>query len=92
MTYWVKVVFVDNQELMVKDAAIVLSAVIETVQIGHVGNAADPSTGYGAVNYAYSIGKHEVTNAQYADFLNAVVALDAPAGANRFSLSSQVAQ
>jgi formylglycine-generating enzyme required for sulfatase activity len=49
---------------------------IETVQIGHVGNAADPTTGYGAVNYAYSIGKHEVTNAQYAAFLNAVAATD----------------
>ncbi|MFM7807917.1 MAG: SUMF1/EgtB/PvdO family nonheme iron enzyme, partial [Planctomycetota bacterium] len=49
---------------------------IETVQVGHVGNSADPTTGHGAVNYAYSIGKHEVTNAQYAAFLNAVAATD----------------
>ena len=39
--------------------------------IGNVGNAADPSTGYGAVNHAYKIGTYEVTNAQYVAFLNA---------------------
>ena len=39
--------------------------------IGNVNNAADPSTGYGAVGYAYNIGTYEVTNAQYVDFLNA---------------------
>jgi sulfatase modifying factor 1 len=43
---------------------------IETVTIDDVGNAAD-ATGYGAVNYRYSIGTYEVTNAQYAAFLNA---------------------
>ena len=30
----------------------------------------------GAVNYTYRISKHEVTNAQYVDFLNAVAASD----------------
>ena len=37
-------------------------------------NAADLDTGslYGAVAYAYQIGKYEVTNAQYGAFLNAV--------------------
>jgi len=39
--------------------------------IGNTGNAADPSTGYGAVDHAYNIGTYEVTNAQYVDFLNA---------------------
>ena len=39
--------------------------------IGNAGNAADPSTGYGQVNYGYNIGTYEVTNAQYVDFLNA---------------------
>ncbi len=47
---------------------------IETVHVGNPGNAAD-STGYGAVGYAYNIGKYEVTNAQYAAFLNAVAGI-----------------
>ncbi len=41
------------------------------VTVGVPGNPADDS-GYGAVNYVYSIGQYEVTNAQYAAFLNAV--------------------
>lgn len=51
------------------------SVTIQTVAVGDVGNAAD-TTGYGAVNYQYSIGKYEVTNAQYAAFLNAKAATD----------------
>jgi formylglycine-generating enzyme required for sulfatase activity len=43
---------------------------IAWVPVGNAGNTAD-STGYGSVGYAYNIGKYEVTNAQYADFLNA---------------------
>ena len=43
---------------------------MEWVNVGNPGNAAD-STGYGAVHYAYQIGKYEVTNAQYGAFLNA---------------------
>jgi hypothetical protein len=41
----------------------------ETVPVVNLGNAAD-STGYGAVPYAYRIGKFEVTNAEYCKFLN----------------------
>ena len=47
---------------------------IAWVPVGNAGNAPDPSPAsgpYGAVGYAYNIGKYEVTNAQYADFLNA---------------------
>jgi sulfatase modifying factor 1 len=44
---------------------------IDYVPVGNPGNAAD-TTGYGAVAYAYQIGKYEVTNAQYGAFLNAV--------------------
>ncbi|MEY4243206.1 MAG: hypothetical protein RLZZ245_791 [Verrucomicrobiota bacterium] len=50
---------------------------IDYISVGNPGNAAD-STGYGAVTYAYQIGKYEVTNAQYTAFLNAVD----PDGAN----------
>jgi hypothetical protein len=38
--------------------------------IGNPGNASD-NTGFGAVGYAYHIGTYEVTNTQYAEFLNA---------------------
>ncbi len=54
------------------------SIAIPTVPIGNPGNARDPSTGnlYGSVAYAYNIGATEVTNAQYAAFLNAKAASD----------------
>jgi formylglycine-generating enzyme required for sulfatase activity len=46
---------------------------IDWVEVGNPGNVKDPLTGfvYGSVAYTYSIGKYEVTNAQYAEFLNA---------------------
>jgi sulfatase modifying factor 1 len=44
---------------------------METVPVGNAGNLPD-QTGYGRVDYDYHIGKTEVTNAQYAYFLNAV--------------------
>jgi len=47
----------------------------ETVLVGSPGNPPD-STGFGAVNYAYRIGKYEVTNTQYCEFLNAVASDD----------------
>jgi formylglycine-generating enzyme len=52
--------------------------VIETVPVGNPGNAPDPATGnlYGAVGYAYNIGKYEVTAGQYTEFLNAVGGVD----------------
>jgi formylglycine-generating enzyme required for sulfatase activity len=55
---------------------------IDTVPVGNAGNAADTqimsdgTTGYGSVAYNYRIGTTEVTNAQYADFLNAVADTD----------------
>ena len=49
------------------------AATIPTVPVGNIGNAPDPLTGnlYGSVSYAYRIGATEVTNEQYAEFLNA---------------------
>jgi formylglycine-generating enzyme required for sulfatase activity len=52
------------------------------VTVGDPGNPADTAvmsdgtTGYGSVDYIYRISKYEVTNAQYAEFLNAVAATD----------------
>jgi formylglycine-generating enzyme required for sulfatase activity len=57
---------------------------IDYVTVGNAGNAADPLTGYGSVSYAYNIGKYEVTNAQYAEFLNAAD----PGGSNPNSIYS----
>jgi formylglycine-generating enzyme required for sulfatase activity len=56
-------------------------SIIEMVKVGNVGNAADAGNTtdpnvYGAVNYEYSIGKYEVSLAQYTRFLNAVAASD----------------
>jgi len=55
-------------------AALITSAsatvTMDWVTIGNANNAAD-TTGYGAVDHAYKIGKYEVTNAQYGEFLNA---------------------
>ena len=51
------------------------AGLVDMVTVGNPGNAPD-STGYGAVNYVYQIGKYEVTNAQYTAFLNAVAATD----------------
>ena len=48
---------------------------LDWVTVGNPGNAND-STGYGAVGYTYRIGTYEVTNGQYAAFLNAVAKTD----------------
>lgn len=48
----------------------------DMVYIGNLGNSADSRTGFGTVNYGYSIGSFEVTVSQYCAFLNAVGADD----------------
>ncbi|MBN2445912.1 MAG: SUMF1/EgtB/PvdO family nonheme iron enzyme [Phycisphaerae bacterium] len=57
--------------------------VIETAPIGDAGNLPDTryeTPGYGGVDYEYRIGKYEVTNSQYAAFLNAVATIGDPHG------------
>src|SRR6266542_693454 len=49
---------------------------VQWVPVGNAGNAADLATGYGAVTSSYFIGKYEVTNSQYAAFLNSKAASD----------------
>jgi formylglycine-generating enzyme len=56
-----------------------------TVAIGNPGNTADTryvAAGVGSVGYQYRIGKYEVTNAQYVEFLNGVD----PSGRNMLAL------
>ncbi len=55
------------------------AAAIEWVAVGDQGNVADDLTSFGAVAYDFEISKYEITNAEYADFLNAV-ARDDPNG------------
>lgn len=45
------------------------------VPIGDSNNNND-ITGYGRVNYAYQIGKYEITHSEYAEFLNSVAVTD----------------
>ena len=58
---------------------------MDWVTVGGAGNVGDPQescrscgpgTTFGAVSYEYQIGKYEVTNAEYTEFLNAVAATD----------------
>jgi poly(3-hydroxybutyrate) depolymerase/formylglycine-generating enzyme required for sulfatase activity len=48
----------------------------EWLTVGNPGNAADISSGFGAVDHSFLIAKYEVTNAQYAQFLNAKAVTD----------------
>ena len=59
---------------------------LEMVPVGDVGNAAD-TTGYGSVNYSYSIGKYDVTAGQYTAFLNAVAVRGDPLGLYNWNMS-----
>lgn len=51
--------------------ALSASILPEMVLVEDLGNHDHPVVGYGAVNYAYQIGKYEVSNTEYAAFLNA---------------------
>ena len=58
---------------------------IDYITVGNPGNAPDQNYGqgaFGAVSQTFAIGKYEVTNTQYTEFLNTVD----PAAANSFSL------
>jgi formylglycine-generating enzyme required for sulfatase activity len=65
-------------------ACAALGVEIETVIIGHPANPSDQLSTFnnqdnllfGSVPYAYRIGKYEVTNDQYVEFLNKVAASD----------------
>ena len=50
--------------------------------VGNPGNAPDPATGHGAVDYSYNIGTYDVTVSQYVAFLNS----NDPTGADPLGL------
>jgi sulfatase modifying factor 1 len=65
--------------------SVVQAVTIEWVTVGDADNVPDTeimltdgTTGYGGVDHVYRIGKYEVTNSQYAEFLNAVAAVGDP--------------
>jgi formylglycine-generating enzyme required for sulfatase activity len=60
--------FVDNAQ----------AVTMNLVPVGNPGNAADTRypNGLGSVGYTYQIGKYEVTEGQYTEFLNAVAKAD----------------
>ena len=68
------------------------SITMDWVNVGNPGNVADESTGYGAVGYAYQIGKYEVTNSQYGAFLNAKGASNSGAIYNSNMTSTGITQ
>jgi hypothetical protein len=49
---------------------------LQFISVGDPGNAADSTTGLGAVGYTYQRGKYDVTLGQYCQFLNAVAKTD----------------
>jgi len=61
--------------LLLATIAAQAAVTIDVVAVGNPGNLAD-TTGYGSVDYAYSIGKYEVTAGQYTEFLNGVADTD----------------
>lgn len=65
--------------LVASNSTFVGAVTVLTVPIADPGNAADTrsnTAGFGSVGYSFRIGKTEITNAQYAEFLNAVAASD----------------
>jgi sulfatase modifying factor 1 len=75
------VLFLAAFAALVSDARAV---VIQWSPVRNAGNSNDPLTGVGAINYTYNIGKYDVTNSQYAEFLNA----KDPMGVNALDLYS----
>lgn len=80
-TSLLKFVLVSSLATAVPTAALHADIIFDLVTVGDPGNSPDNHShanrnGYGHVNYSYQIGTYEVTNAQYAEFLNAAAKSD----------------
>ena len=60
------------------------------VPVGDLGNPQASDDNYGAVSYAYQIGKYNVTAEEYCAFLNAVAATGDPHGLYNTNMASDV--
>jgi len=90
----------DNKMVKITTAVIFLSVALsyastahavtfDWATVGDLNNADDThGDGYGGVDYAYRISKHEVTNAQYMEFLNAVATVGDSYGLYNTSMAS----
>jgi formylglycine-generating enzyme required for sulfatase activity len=58
--------------IILSTSAATSAVTFEWATVGNPGNQADSLAPVGGVDYEYRIAKHEVTNAQYVEFLNAV--------------------
>jgi formylglycine-generating enzyme required for sulfatase activity len=63
---------------------------IDCVEICDEDNEPDPVTGYGRVDYCYIISRYEITNAQYACFLNEVAGVSDPYNLYDSRMSSHI--
>ena len=63
---------------------------IDWTPVGDPGNACETTSQgcFGHVGYAYQIGTYEVTNAQYAEFLNAKASVSDPLGLYNTNMGS----
>jgi formylglycine-generating enzyme required for sulfatase activity len=73
--FCVKAIIFSAATIAMSEAIAQAQSPMPTALVGYPGNPAS-STSFGAVGYEYRIGQCEVTNAQYAAFLNAVAATD----------------
>lgn len=72
-------IYTTTFSLLYINACPTIGVEITTARVGNPGNVADfryESAGVGSVNYAFRMSRTEITNAQYAEFLNAVASDD----------------